>query len=226
MKVAVLTLTRDRLAYTRHCFERLQELAGCEFDHYVLDQGSTDGTREWLSETYRHKVLICHGENVGIHRGLNELLNCAEHLGGDYDVVVKFDNDCELLQPGTLRDVAAAALDSDWLLSPRIEGLRNPPAAIALGRVGGEQVIETAIIGGIFLAAPATIFTEHGYRFAEDGPLWGEDDSRLCAWWRAQGHHVGYVERLSANHYLTTLGQVADIPAYFARRVVEGGRPA
>ena len=50
MKFAVLTLTRDRLEYTQHCFETLRQNAGCDYDHYVLDQGSEDGTRVALAE--------------------------------------------------------------------------------------------------------------------------------------------------------------------------------
>ena len=49
---AVLTLCRDRLAYTQHCFETLRDNAGCDFDHFVLDQGSMDGTDEWLEQQF------------------------------------------------------------------------------------------------------------------------------------------------------------------------------
>ncbi len=52
MRIAVLTLTRDRLDYTQHCFQTLQEFAGCDFDHYVLDQGSTDDTVDCLVGEY------------------------------------------------------------------------------------------------------------------------------------------------------------------------------
>ena len=48
MNIAVLSLTRDRLDYTKHCFGRLIELAGCDFDWYITDQGSNDGTVDWL----------------------------------------------------------------------------------------------------------------------------------------------------------------------------------
>lgn len=221
MKVAVLTLTRDRLEYTQHCFARLQALAGCDFDHFVLDQGSTDGTLEWLKSVYRPPFLRSVKENIGIHRGLNILLDNAIRHG--YDVVVKIDNDCELLAPDTLRDVAWLALDGRALLSPRIEGLRSPPAPIAEFEIAGETILETGAIGGIFLAAPALLYDEMGYRFSDGGPVWGTDDSSLCAWWRAQGRRVGYVARLAANHYETTDGQHARFPQYFERRVAEGG---
>jgi GT2 family glycosyltransferase len=222
VNIAVLTLTRDRLAYTQHCFQTLRVNAGCEYDHFVLDQASTDGTGEWLLERDDLTVMLM-SENVGISRGLNVLLD--EVLNpADYDAVVKFDNDCEVLTPNTLRDVAELAVRWDALLSPRILGLRNPPATI--GRVEDETaaVDVTPLIGGIFLAAPAHIFAE-GYRHDESNPVFEGDDVGLCSWWRRppRAGIVGYVDGYEANHYLTTDGQAADIPEYFERRVLEGG---
>lgn len=219
MRVAVLSLTRDRLAYTQHCFQTLREHAGCEFDHFVLDQGSTDGTREWLLEQDDMTVTLL-SENVGISRGLNLLLD-EELDPGEYDVIVKVDNDCELLTPNTLRAVAALAVEGDALLSPTILGLRNPPSPTGIRTIGSEIIRDVPQIGGVFLAAPASIYER--WRFNEHAPLWGTDDVDLCAWWRFQGGLVGYVPRFEANHYLTTDGQVADMPAYFERRVLEGG---
>src|SRR3954470_1220847 len=104
MRVAVLTLTRDRLAYTRHCFSKLHEYAGCDFDHYVLDQGSTDGTAEWLRDEYDPDFLCLSPRNLGISPGMNKLLDWTQETG-DHDVVVKFDNDCKLMTPNTLHDI-------------------------------------------------------------------------------------------------------------------------
>jgi hypothetical protein len=139
-----------------------------------------------------------------------------------YDVVVKFDNDCELRQPNTLRDVCALTVEGGALLSPRILGLRNPPVMLRAARIGAETILEVAQIGGIFLAAPAWVYAD-GYRFDEDAPAWGTDDVSLCAWWRGQGGTVGYVKRLEAWHYETTDGQHDTFPSYFDRRVLEGG---
>jgi hypothetical protein len=130
-----------------------------------------------------------------------------------YDVVVKFDNDCELLTPHTLHDVCMYALEYDTILSPRIYGLRNPVRT--LGSDG--RVDMTPIVGGIFMATPAYVF-QQGYRHRTDVGLWGSDDSDLC-------HHFGrcgYVRGYDANHYLTTDGQHADIPHYFERTLAEG----
>lgn len=219
MRVAVLTLARDRLDYTRHCFERLREHAGCDFDHYVWDNGSTDGTREWLDTQPLHAVASSE-TNVGISGALNELLRIADREAAEpfepYDVIVKFDNDCELVQPNTLRDVAALALQGNCLLSPRILGLQQPPQPRGKLRIGEEVILDVPQIGGIFLAAPGWVYDE--FRYSEANPPWGLDDVEICAWFRAQGGTCGYVERLAAWHYLGTVGQRVDQPAYFARK--------
>ncbi len=216
MRVAVLTLTRDRLAYSQHCFDRLQMCAGVEFDHYVLDQGSLDGTSEWLREEYQPEYLFHSVGNIGIVRGMNYLLN---KLDGPYDVVVKIDNDCELTQSGTLRRVSELVLGTgDVFLSPRILGLRRPPPAQGEFVIAGEVILDIPQIGGIFLAVPGEVY--RSYRYDESNP--SEDDVQICWWWRGQGKRCGYVKSLEAWHYETTDGQEARYPEYFNRRVLEG----
>jgi hypothetical protein len=215
MRIAVLTLTRDRLPYTQHCFQTLRENAGCAYDHYVLDQASDDGTVEWLNEQDDLDVTFA-SENIGINAGLNHLL---EAVADDdyYDVIVKFDNDCELLTPFTLGAIAGRVTNYDMILSPRIHGLRNPVPII-----GDEKDVDlTPIVGGIFMAVPAYVDRD-GYRYGRGPGLWGNDDSALSGWWRHQGKRMGYVRGYDANHYLTTDGQHADIPHYFERTLAEG----
>lgn len=210
MNIAVLTLTRDRLAYTQHCFGTLRENAGCHYDHFVLDQASTDGTVEWLQEQDDLDATFA-SQNIGINRGLNHLLDTIDL--DEYDVVVKFDNDCELLTPRTLLDVCELSFVHDAVLSPRIHGLRNPVPTLY-----SQGVFDfTPSVGGIFMATPAWVFQD-GYRHNPKAGLWGSDDSDLCRHVR----RCGYVRGYDANHYLTTDGQHADIPDYFARTLAEG----
>lgn len=218
MRIAVLTLTRDRLVYTQHCFQTLWDNAGCDFDWYVLDQGSTDGTAEWLLGDEALDVTILE-QNIGICRGLNLLLDEAVNAD-DYDAVVRFDNDCEVLQPDTLRVVCEAAVEHDAILAPRVQGLRNPPPTLAYTKLGGHRIDEVHHLGGIFMAVPARAFRD--FRYDERQPLWTGDEL-ICPWWTARGGRCGYLAGYAVNHYLTTDGQAADIPAYFERRVLEGG---
>lgn len=217
MRVAVLTLTRDRLAYTKHCFAKLREFAGCEFDHYVLDQGSEDGSWQWLLNRDQYHHLSILRDNVGISAGINRLLDRARSK--QYDVIVKFDNDCELTQPNTLRDVCKLVMASGALLSPRILGLRRPPASQGEFMIGDERIIDIPQIGGIFLAAPGPVYQSFRNDVSNE-----DDDVQLCWWHRSRGGRCGYVARLEAWHYETTDGQWERFPAYFERRVAEGGR--
>ena len=219
MRVAVLSLTRDRLWATKHCFQTLCDLSGCDFDHYVYDQASEDGTPEWLENEYRPHFLWTNAQNVGVSKGINFLLNHAK----GYDVVVRFDNDCELLVDGTLAACAETARAWGYITSPHIQGLKSPPSLGWQGGIAvngrGYRVGVPNIMGGIFMAAPASLYDT--YRHDEANPIWGMDDAKIVDYWRAQGGEVGYLLDYPANHYLTTDGQAERDPVWFARKVRE-----
>lgn len=213
----MLSLTRDRLAYTDACFASLHKYAGIDYDHFVFDQGSTDGTVDYLHYEYLPFAAVAQGENVGISRGMNKLLDLA--LPGKYDWYVKADNDLELTTPNTLRD---SLQDPNWILSPHIQGLDSPPAIEREVDVNGIRVGETTILGGIFMAVPAWVFDE--YRHDESNPIWGMDDVRLVEWFRGRGGRVGYMLDYPALHYKTTAGQREDnIGGYYTRKELEYG---
>jgi GT2 family glycosyltransferase len=218
VKIAVLTLTRDRLDYTQHCFDALQRNAGCLYDHHVLDQGSTDGTRAWLTEQ-PHLNVHALNKNLGVGGGINYLLDKINPM--NYDVIVTFDNDCELTQPNTIRDLCSIVDDTNAILSPRILGLNNPPPTLRRLAAGDDIILETTHLGAICRTAPAWVFDD--FRFPDDLPLWGGDEGALCGWFREKGGTCGYVERLEAWHYEGTDGQHERFPEYFERRVLEGG---
>ncbi len=218
MRIAVATLLRDRLSYTQHCLPTLYANAGCDFDWFVVDQGSTDGTVEWV-ETQPYTALLSLPENVGICRALNILLD-GPLDANEYDVVVRWDNDCEVVTPDTLRVVAQAAQQHGWILAPQIGGLRQPPQEQPPAALGGLTVGETAVLGGIFMAIPADLFTDWGYRFNETNPPYAGDEA-ICAWWRAQGGACGYVHGFHVNHYERIQEQADLFPDYQARKQAE-----
>jgi glycosyltransferase involved in cell wall biosynthesis len=216
MNIAVLSCTRDRLEYTKHCFGTLLEHAGCDFDWWITDQGSDDDTVDWLLAN-TDATVTSYSENIGICPALNLMLSDALD-SADYDVIVKFDNDCELLTPNTLRDVCEASLENNAIVSPVIHGLREPPEIVgSASRDMRYRIHVTRIVGGIFMATPAWMFKQ-GYRHPETTPLKDSDDSYLCRAYQMIGGTVGYLDGYHANHYETTDGQWARYPEYFARR--------
>lgn len=226
MRIAIYTLTRDRLDYTKHCFMRLKEKAGCAFDHFVVDNGSEDGSAEWLEEEYKPFSLIKHPKNFGISHGSNVALAAIADASKvwPYDFICKIDNDCELTQPNTLLKVAQFThylihkmLRQSVLVSPRVNGINRQPYrggsfATPLGEFG-----MTAIVGGLFHCAPARMYLR--YRFPMDIPLAKGQDDAFCHWIKAacQGV-VGYYENITVNHYRTTDQQAEDYPEYFKRK--------
>lgn len=216
MDVAVLSLTRDRAEYTRHCFSSLQANAGIPFDHFVLDQASDDGTADFL-EGYDFADLILMDENVGIHCGWNLLLDLAD----GYDVYVTYDNDCEMIEHGTLAAACSAVYpDSGWIASPTVNGLQHPLSPGPPELANGLRIGATPIVGGICRAIPGS-FVRGGFRFNEDQPFWGGDESWIA---RQFPGKVGWLLDWSVNHYRTTDGQQAELPGYFARKFTEMGR--
>lgn len=217
MKIAVLSLTRDRLDYTRTCFQSLRDNAGCAYDWFVLDNGSEDGTPEWL-EQQDDITSVCLPTNIGIGQGLNYLLDefCET---GFYDAIAHFDNDCHVTAPNTLRDLCDLVTRTDCVLSPRILGLQNPPRPTREILFEGETLLDVPQIGGIFLTAPGWWYDF--YRYPANLPLWGMDDAHLCQSFREQGGMCGYVDRLEAWHYEGTDGQRERWPDYFARKDAE-----
>ena len=218
MRVAVLTLTRDRLAYTRHCFQTLRDNAGCDFDHLVLDNASTDGTVDWLEGEYHPHILAQLGSNIGICRGLNVLLGSIDPA--DYDVIVRFDNDCEVTRPGTLRAVCEVAHEYEAIVAPHVLRLLNPPIVIGQAIAGRHVIDQTAILGGIFMAIPATLFSQHGFRYDENMPPWTGDEA-IVPWWRARGGVAGYLAGWTVNHYERVAEQHEELPEYQARKEQE-----
>lgn len=213
MNILAMTLTRDRLSFTQHCFDTVREFAGCDFDWWVLDNGSTDGTQDWLKHQPDINTILLN-ENVGIGQGLNRILDAAGPE--NYDAIIHLDNDLELTQRNTLRDLCELVVKGDAILSPRILGLNNPPQHTRELQIDGEVILDVPQIGGICLTVPAWLHDT--YRYPAELPLWGLDDAHICATFRQLGGTCGYVKRLEAWHYLGTNGQrAADVP-YFVRK--------
>lgn len=216
MKVAVLTLTRDRLDYTKHCFATLRNNAGCGFDHFVYDNGSTDGSREWLLANNNIADMIASNGNDGICPALNRLLALATGHD-DYDAIVRYDNDCEVITPGTLAAVCNVAIDHDAIVAPTVNRLNHPPAVVNTYDVNGARFDQTMILGGIFMAIPAHLFTEHGYRYDETSPPWTGDEA-IVPWWTQQGGICGYLRSHEVNHYERVDEQRDKLPGYQDRK--------
>ena len=102
--IVALTVTCNRLSITRQWLDQLKlKNKGVKFPHIIIDNGSTDGTVDWLrSQGYEIMSL---NKNIGQAAALR--------LGWEYALskydpkyYVKFDDDCEVITDGILEKMA------------------------------------------------------------------------------------------------------------------------
>ncbi len=227
MKVAVYSLTRDRLDYTKRNFQILRDKAGYDFDHFVVDNGSVDGTVDWLkANSSLFKKIIFLKENAGISVGSNRALGSIFNTGS-YDLIIKMDNDCEVVTDNIILQMVEIFEDlkhdkiyaSEYILSPRVEGIANQPSRYDFVQIGGRRIGRVGIVGGLFHVVPVNVYKD--YRFPVDMPLARGQDDHFCDWFIKRGGRIGYVEGLEVQHYETTDGQAKRYPDYFKRKFKE-----
>lgn len=228
MKVAVITITRDRLEYTKRAFEALHERAGHPFGHIVVDNGSADGSVKWLREVWlpnfvaagNFGCLRAFPENHGIGAAWADAVGVA--LADGADLIVKLDNDAEVVTPGILASLVEVfgetpALGPLHILSPRVEGINRQPRRVSTLHFGKWAVGFTGMVGGLCLATTAEFYRQYRFPLGEIPKARGWD-SHLCDWARRRGARTGYVEDLVVAHMDGTDGQAKKFPDYFARK--------
>lgn len=222
-RIAIFTLTMNRLEYTKKTLESLKKFALYPYDHFIVDNGSTDGTVEWLKANQKEfniKELILNPENVGISKGSNQALDA---IGDGYDVIVKIDNDCELQTEGL---VAAIAMiferNRRLIISPNVEGLIDNAGGVP--RVGHAQMGPFLLgfvehLGGISCAAPAEMYKI--FRWKDEDFLHGMQDTIFSQAARQIGYTMAYLEDQRVMHIDSTYGQKEKFPEYFEKRKEE-----
>ena len=210
-KIAVYTLTRDRIEYTKECFAMLESKAGIEYDHYIVDNGSQDGTVEWLKENENNfKKVIYNTENQGISKGSNQALNEIFSSGIPYEIIIKMDNDCYVESENILKSILEiyekkGEFSAQYVLSPRVKGINTQPTRGGQEGLSGYIIGLTAIVGGLFHIVSYDVYKK--YKYDEKLPLAKYQDDFFCKWFKSNGGKVGYIEDLVVWHKDTTDGQ-------------------
>ncbi len=219
LKVAIFTLTMNRLDYTKMMFESVYKLAGHAFDWFVVDQGSTDGTIDFVKDN-AFKVIE-NKENIGIARGWNKAVEEIKKAGA-YDIIIKIDNDCQMMTDGWLRDlVDIFKRNRKVILSPYVEGLESSPGGVLRQTtttdspymlINDHLVGLVPYLGGICWAAPAKFYDS--FSFDDSGFMVGNKDYIASQYAKQLGYTMFYVEELRLWHIDGTEGQKTKYPKY------------
>ena len=221
MKIALFTLCKDRLAYTKRTFQSLAKKTHIPYNHFVIDQGSKDKTVEWLNQfTYKQGKVYVYplAMNIGINRGVNFAI---DRIGNDYDVIIKIDNDLEIETDGWL-EKCLRVLKPKLLLSPYVKGLIDNRGGVDRIGFDNKSIIGyTPFIGGICMIGLKKAWKEDSNGWEFPVPKHAGGDKSFCAKLSLVGYRFGYKEDVIIKHIETTLGQHERYPEYFLKRKTE-----
>ena len=228
--VSVVTLTHNKLDYTRRCLTGLLETSYSPWELVVVDNGSTDGTREWLGE-FRlaaeksgvSVVIIANDGNIGCSTARNQ---GAERARGER--VVFMDNDVALRRRDWLAGLGACLdrHDDAGIVGPKLV-YPFPPHAIqcagaAVSPSGRVQFVGRGeprddprfnteremqcLISACFMVKRRLIIETGGFDEAFN-PVEYEDID-LCYNARSRGYRVFYLPSVEMYHFenVTTEG--------------------
>ena len=220
MNVAIYMLTRDRLEYTRRALRSLVLRTRMNFSLSILDNGSTDGTQDYLSQACeRNPNIDLHfeKENIGIHA----MSKIAQRHFSNFDLVFKVDNDCEFTHDviTPITKIYDQAINKKMILSPRVEGIVNQPRRIYTVDTGDHKFGMTGHVGGLCMAMPNHIFSN--MHIETSLPKAKGFDSNVCSCANSMGYTIGYIEDLSVWHMDGTHEQAKKYPEYFKRKMEE-----
>ena len=220
-KVAIFTLTKNRLEFTEKTFKTLRKTAGHEFDHFVVDQGSDDGTIEYLKKEViegRIKKVIYNKKNMGIPYASNQIVE--EIKKGGYDFICKVDNDVWFKTSGWLQaTVGVYEVFRPIALSPYPEGLiANAGGTHRYNYVFLDKEFLGLVphIGGMVSMVPAEVYDK--FRWPNVSFMHGGNDVLLSSWLNSNQYLIAYLENYRAEHMESTSVQKEKYPDYFKLR--------
>ena len=223
-KVAIFTLTKDRLELTKKTFETLRKTAGYDFDHYVVDQGSADGTVEYLKEELaagRIKKVIYNEKNMGIPYASNQIIEEIKKDGADF--ICKVDNDVLFKSHDWLKAMLKIyEVFRPIALSPYPEGLIANAGGVNRYNytwLAGEFLGLVPHIGGMVSMVPAEVYDK--FSWPRVAFLHGGNDVILSSWLNNNTYLLAYLENYKAEHMESTAGQQEKYPDYFKLRKSE-----
>ena len=233
VRVSVVTLTHNKLDWTRRCLPSLLATADARWELVIVDNGSTDGTPAWVAtfaETARAAgvpvKLIRNAGNIGCSTARNQ--GAAASTGAR---LVFIDNDVALRSRRWLAALGAT-LDADpavGIVGPKLVYPVSPHpiqcAGVGISRSGrvlfrgrGEPRDDPrfqtrrdvqCLISACFMIR-RDVFDEAG-GFDEDFNPVEYEDFDLCYRARSRGHRVVYEPAVEMYHFesVTTAGTPA-----------------
>jgi len=197
MKAALMMATYNRLDLTKRMLKSLFETTTIPFSLIIVDNGSEDGTVEFLKD-YQWPCdahLIFNEANKGIAVARNQTLKKADEIGTDWFCTI--DNDVEMPK-GWLKqciDILKANKSYGGI------GVNMEPAPYPIVTRNGctFQDKPQGNLGTACMVFPKAVHQMLGFFTTEYG-LYGEEDADWGMRTRVCGFKLGYIQEMG-NHF-------------------------
>ncbi len=122
METTVVIPNYNGMKFIEECMKALEADTSCEYRICVVDNGSTDGSREWVEKNCPGVQLVAMGENTGFCKAVNEGIRRA-----DTPYVILLNNDTRVEQGFTAALVnSIRSLPRAFSVSARMMDLYRP----------------------------------------------------------------------------------------------------
>ena len=191
MKVAAVTITYNRLELTKKTVESFYAKTKVDF-HLFIDNGSTDGTIEYLLD--KNHILLT--KNMGIAYAFREAVRAVE----GYDFILKLDNDIETITPDIIEAIKGFYIlnGMNYVCSPTDLNLdpAYKPASLGKKEMKGYDCNFVTHTGGAFQFIPYAICQ----RLCSEWNHLKAGDYAIGKYYRRHGYRPVYLTRLEMRH--------------------------
>ena len=192
MKVAAITITFNRIELTKRTIESFYSKTSVD-KHVFVDNGSTDGTQDFIKSRFDHVFLE---KNYGI----TEAFRVAAEQLKDYDFILKLDNDIETVTDDIINKMLDfyAKNGTGFVASPVDLNLDPAYAPHSFSKVNikGYNVDLTTHTGGAFQLIPQDICKE----LVKQEVAFRKGDISIGAFYRRQNYKPCYLLDLEMKH--------------------------
>lgn len=186
-------VTYNRLELTKRMLDSLFANTDSPFRLIIVDNGSTDGTVEWLKSMPRRNSLCqsydfhFNEKNLGIACGRNRAMKIADKYNDPW--LSTLDNDIELVPNWLSKCLDVLSANSKFAIGLNMEDIEYP-----LMTMNGKQVQfkKAGNLGTACTVFPRDLHTAIGFFNTEFG-LYGEEDADYFIRARVVGYRMGYL---------------------------------
>ena len=200
--VSIVIITHNRLELLKGAIGTVLENTEGTWEMIVWDNGSTDGTGEYLDDVALEDErihVVHHDRNLGLN-ALNRAF--AEARG---EMFVSMDDDVRAVPPGWLDRMLAAfrVVDDLGFLSTTVRGIAANPDGLGYSRVDhgqGVVLLERGPVGGWCFMMPRRVFEGAGGFLEVPELLYFYHDIDIVARIEEEGYRSGVLESVLVAH--------------------------